>query len=289
MPVDSTYSLMTFTNRSQFSSLLTQLYNHTLHQKHTFKHQDALNHVINMGNNAGLWTGFDKEVIKIAPLQLILDVHTHWDSTFQMLACALDFCQPLNQLRTLDSPEAEAICPHILIDEEWERVMDIVAVLMHTHTFQTIMSKQKVPVLAGVIPSFKWMMTQLEKLSDKVSSLAPAIKSGLKVAYKYYHCMDETKAYVVAMYLHPAIHLTWISEHWGRDFGEQVEKDIKEIMKQYHNKLIAEIGTQNNMPLAAGKKTNLGYVNASLPSKLLPSRYDIDNELSWQNEVEEGL
>ena len=61
------------------------------------------------------------------------------------------------------------------------------------------MSKQKMPVLAGAIPFFEHMMTCLEKLSLQQPTLAPAIKAGLGVAYKYYKKMDDTNAYIVAM------------------------------------------------------------------------------------------
>ena len=62
------------------------------------------------------------------------------------------------------------------------------------------MSKQKTPVLAGAIPSFKCMMTHLERLSVQQPTLAPAIKAGLKVTYKYYKKMDDMNAYFVTMY-----------------------------------------------------------------------------------------
>jgi hypothetical protein len=63
------------------------------------------------------------------------------------------------------------------------------------------MSKEKTPVLAGTIPSFERFMTSWEKLAKKPENkhLAPAIKVGLKFAYKYYKKMDDTIAYVLAM------------------------------------------------------------------------------------------
>jgi hypothetical protein len=61
------------------------------------------------------------------------------------------------------------------------------------------MAKEKTPVLAGAIPSLERMMTRLEKLARQQPKLAPAIKRGLKFAYKYYHKMDDTDAYIVAM------------------------------------------------------------------------------------------
>jgi hypothetical protein len=61
------------------------------------------------------------------------------------------------------------------------------------------MSKEKTPVLAGVIPTFERFMTAWEKLSEKNPHLAVAINKGLMFANKYYKKMDETKAYILAM------------------------------------------------------------------------------------------
>ena len=62
------------------------------------------------------------------------------------------------------------------------------------------MSKQKTPVLAGVVLSFERMMTKLEKLAEHRPALASAINIGLECVYKYYKKMDETDAYIVSMY-----------------------------------------------------------------------------------------
>jgi hypothetical protein len=52
--------------------------------------QELLRTVIVKGNASGWWTNLQNEVINIPPRQLILDVCTHWDSTYQMLVRALE-------------------------------------------------------------------------------------------------------------------------------------------------------------------------------------------------------
>jgi hypothetical protein len=61
------------------------------------------------------------------------------------------------------------------------------------------MSKENTLVLAGAVPSFKRFMTSWERLAEKNQHLAPAIKVGLKFAYKYHKKMDDMSAYMVAM------------------------------------------------------------------------------------------
>ena len=101
-------------------------------------------------------------------------------------------------------------------------------------------------MLAGTIPSFERFMTSWEKLAKKNQHLAPAIKVGLKFAYKYYNKMDDTSAYMVAMcesylfylstttnfilVLHPGIHVSWMREHWESQYFKKAESTLKKLV-----------------------------------------------------------
>ena len=61
------------------------------------------------------------------------------------------------------------------------------------------MSKEKTPVLAGIIPTFERFMTSWESLAERNPHLRDAINVGLSFATKYYGKMDATKAYIIAM------------------------------------------------------------------------------------------
>ena len=61
------------------------------------------------------------------------------------------------------------------------------------------MLKEKILVLAGVIPTFERFMTLWESLAEKNPHLSDALKLGLSFAAKYYNKMDATKAYIIAM------------------------------------------------------------------------------------------
>jgi hypothetical protein len=62
-----------------------------------------------------------------------------------------------------------------------------------------LLSNEKTPVLAGVLPMFEIFLIKWETLARNKTRLAPLIDEGLKWAYKYYQRMDLTDAYVVAM------------------------------------------------------------------------------------------
>ena len=55
--------------------------------------QELLRSVIIRGNESKWWVNVKKKVISIQPRQLILNVRMRWDSTYQMLICALEFSQ----------------------------------------------------------------------------------------------------------------------------------------------------------------------------------------------------
>jgi hypothetical protein len=61
------------------------------------------------------------------------------------------------------------------------------------------MSRNKTPLLAGVIPIFEIFISGWERLKEKCTHLAPFIQPGLDVACRYYSKTDLSKAYIIAM------------------------------------------------------------------------------------------
>ncbi len=69
------------------------------------------------------------------------------------------------------------------------------------HKVQQIMSNERLPILAGVIPSFEMFMSKWEQLvqTPEQSHLKDLVQPGLDLAYEYYGRMDRTRAYIIAM------------------------------------------------------------------------------------------
>ncbi|KAF8232987.1 hypothetical protein L208DRAFT_1269203 [Tricholoma matsutake] len=99
----------------------------------------------------------------------------------------------------MESPDRRELQKFQMSNQEWEWIMDIIGVLQFPHEVQQVMSKEKTPILAGAIPSFKRFMSRWERLTEKNAHLTPAIQIGLDFATKYYKQMDDTDAYVIAM------------------------------------------------------------------------------------------
>ncbi len=61
------------------------------------------------------------------------------------------------------------------------------------------MSKEKTPVLSGVVPAFEVMMTALERLADQNPRLKKYTDVALLYIVKYYSRVDRSPAYTIAM------------------------------------------------------------------------------------------
>ncbi|KAF8230270.1 hypothetical protein L208DRAFT_1282653, partial [Tricholoma matsutake] len=154
--------------------------------------------IIKGGNQYGWWKDAQRSAISIEPKQLLRDVKTWWDSTYQMLTCLQEFCQV-----SVEYTSTTLVCMYIRLlvsPMRWHGVTRrLITILQFLHEVQQVMLKDKTPILAGTIPSFEQFMSCWEQLAKKNVHLAPAIKIGLDFTMKYYKQIDDTDAYVVAM------------------------------------------------------------------------------------------
>jgi hypothetical protein len=69
----------------------------------------------------------------------------------------------------------------------------------YPHEVQTIISNDKTPVLAGVIPAFEIFLSKWNRLIVAKPRLKPWIDVGLSWFTKYYWHLDFSDAYIIAM------------------------------------------------------------------------------------------
>ncbi|EDQ99992.1 uncharacterized protein LACBIDRAFT_334583 [Laccaria bicolor S238N-H82] len=128
-----------------------------------------------------------------------------------------------------------------LTDMEWTVLQDFEIVLGVPHQVQKIMSKERTPVLSGTIPAFKMFMTAWEQLGTAHPRLARWTDIGIDWATTYYKKMDDSPAYVIAMFLNPSIRLSWIRRHWEPNYVARATVIIKNTMRKYHDRLHGQV------------------------------------------------
>jgi hypothetical protein len=110
-----------------------------------------------------------------------------------------------------------------------------------------MLSGDKTPVLAGVIPAFEIFLSKWEKLAVAKPRLKPWIDEGLKWTTKYYRRLDSSDAYVIAMckfyfiseftllkysylVINPSIRFSWMEKNWDDVFKKDATKTIKTLV-----------------------------------------------------------
>ncbi|KAN0120540.1 Ribonuclease H-like domain containing protein [Russula decolorans] len=189
--------------------------------------KQAFKKVINTGNHSGWFRSHDNEVIELPDLELLRDVKTRWDSVY----CMIERLLVLRPAIDFFSMKVHGLTEYKLTDLDWELLDALYAV---PHMVQQIMSAESMPVLSGAVPSFEIFMTRWEKLRSKFPELKPLVDVGLEWAEKYYKRMDDTDAYVVAMFLNPCIRFEWIACNWEGKYIKRAKTLIIEAVSTCH-------------------------------------------------------
>ncbi|CAB4474626.1 unnamed protein product [Rhizophagus irregularis] len=95
--------------------------------------------------------------------KLIPDVSTRWNSTEIMLERALTLKQPLHNTASADKD----LKKYILLEEEWERILEIRGILQHYKKCTDLSVSQQYPTLSYTIPMYNFLLDKLEDEYDK--------------------------------------------------------------------------------------------------------------------------
>ncbi|KAF8259292.1 hypothetical protein EI94DRAFT_1034944 [Lactarius quietus] len=83
--------------------------------------------------------------------------------------------------------------------------------------------------------TFEMFMTKWENLMEQHEILRPWIDIGLRWVTKYYTQMDDMEAYIVTMFLNPAMHMSWIQSQWEAKYIQSSKNTILRLMNRYRN------------------------------------------------------
>ncbi|KAG1775059.1 hypothetical protein EV702DRAFT_1236596 [Suillus placidus] len=124
----------------------------------------------------------------------------------------------INRLRTLQQAvtaffDAWAQCSiseKRLSEMDWQFLQDLEVILEAPHATQQKLSSESTPLLSHAVPTFEELINGWESIGLHVPHWKPIINIGLIWASKYIDRMGATHAYSVAMFIDPAMRMSWM-------------------------------------------------------------------------------
>ncbi|THH29942.1 hypothetical protein EUX98_g4230 [Antrodiella citrinella] len=169
------------------------------------------------------------------------DVATRWNSTYTMLAFAIEYRRALDRL----TQDREMLLREFeLTEEEWEFVRQLRDVLKIFYDSTTYFSSST-PNIAQIIPSMDMIDRHLATAMVN-SQYCDAIRSAAKLAKvtlnRYYSKTDMTDIYRIAMVLHPRHKLEYfITANWDAEWIATAKRiTYDKFLNSYVGRAIAE-------------------------------------------------
>ncbi|TFK59651.1 hypothetical protein BDN72DRAFT_746680, partial [Pluteus cervinus] len=101
-----------------------------------------------------------------------------------------------------------------LTTSEWKSLEDIAVMLSVPSRIQQALCSERTPNLSFALPNFEWLLLSWTKLAEAHPHLRPFLQPGLDSANQYYSKMNDTPAYVIAMFINPQIRLQYVFDNW---------------------------------------------------------------------------
>ena len=125
------------------------------------------------------------EVSELVPKQLIIDVRTRWNSTYDMVDRALELREPLQNMAMVD-PDLQR---YSLNDGEWQRLLNMRKILHIFKIATNHLTASSHPTLAIAVPIYNYVLDKLEDYSDssnKGNFFGSAIEAAIDKLKSYY-------------------------------------------------------------------------------------------------------
>ncbi|CAG8796190.1 12516_t:CDS:2, partial [Dentiscutata erythropus] len=170
--------------------------------------------------------------VKAAGLEncnLILDIKTRWNSTYEMLVRALEMHEAINAITYLDK-DLQSLQLDI---DEWDKIREVVIILEIFVRTTKMIESAKYPMLASIIPIYNYLIDELIKHRNNLNhsyEIITAVNAGLIKLESYYSRTNNTAIYIIATVLDPRLKLGYYEENdWNRDFINGIKATILQI------------------------------------------------------------
>ncbi|KAJ7622680.1 ribonuclease H-like domain-containing protein [Mycena rosella] len=236
--------------------------------------RDELLGIIEQGNTGELWREFNAagnaEVVSLAAVTVLRNVKTRWDSVFYMLRRLRYLRQPITRFFALNR-DAQTFS-HPLGIEDWNRLEILELILQQPHTIQTIMSSENTPILAGTVPAFELFISAWEAMKadpdPAQENVASIISPGLTIAKNYYKKLEESNAYIIAMFINPCIRMEWIKKNWLPTDQVKARKIILDKLESYWDQQDITANLRASSPGSQGSRNSSRTRGPAVPAML---------------------
>ncbi|EJF60363.1 hypothetical protein DICSQDRAFT_63070, partial [Dichomitus squalens LYAD-421 SS1] len=148
---------------------------------------------------------------QIRPLQLLRDCETRWSSTFLMVDRTLLLYPAIEDF--VKHPSRADLTKYLLTVNDRAVLANIYQVLEVAHQAQQLVSAEKTPTLALVLPAYELLVDSWKQLCVQLSTLTHYITLGIEKMEEYMMKSRMSRIYSLSMILNPMFKLSWIQEH----------------------------------------------------------------------------
>ncbi|PPQ84663.1 hypothetical protein CVT26_004180 [Gymnopilus dilepis] len=167
------------------------------------------------------------------------DVKTRWNSTYDMLAFAIEY---KDALKELTGDLGNGLQAFELNDDEWELAEELANVLEYLKD-GTLFFSHDSPNLQAVIPAMdridEYFTNRLTENSLNVA-MRSAIIAAKATLNKYYELTDHAEVYRIAMVLHPRFKLRYFKKAgWDEEWIKMSRQFVEDKLDRHYSVLVS--------------------------------------------------
>ncbi|TRM65458.1 hypothetical protein BD626DRAFT_399297 [Schizophyllum amplum] len=161
--------------------------------------REHLQDIIKDGNAKGRWLDAKNNPEIMHILCLLRDVDTRWSSTFLMIDRLLLLYRAVDEFLRSEKYSGTDIAALALSTVQLDVLRDVRLYLSVLHMVQEMVSGQKTPTLAYVLPAYAMLLDALRALKNKLPKLSHVIDVTIMKLEVYMNKALHTDAYAISM------------------------------------------------------------------------------------------
>ncbi|CAB5383608.1 unnamed protein product [Rhizophagus irregularis] len=168
------------------------------------------------------------KVANVLNLNVILDVRTRWNSTYDILVRARKLKEPLNILSNSDSN----LRSFTINEDKWINLLEIEELLKYFAKATKQICGEAYPTLSYVIPIYNILLNKLEDFRDTPNRFENGKEVAINAINKlkiYYNKTDST-LYAVSLILDPRLKVEYMKNNeWETQWVDRTKKTVSEL------------------------------------------------------------